>query len=81
MDRDTCSRVAETLMGLQLVEIRTLSGGIGISTDGASEVKRLMGSAVLTGDSACKLCDQPVMDPNSCQGVEQVAAELKGPGF
>jgi hypothetical protein len=78
MDRDTCSRVAETLMGLQLVEIRTLSGGIGISTDGASEVKRLMGSAVLTGDSACKLCDQPVMDPNSCQGVEQVAAELKG---
>jgi hypothetical protein len=30
MDRDTSSRVAETLIGLQLVEIRTLSGGIGI---------------------------------------------------
>ena len=30
MDRDTASTVAQELMGLQLVEIRTLSGGIGI---------------------------------------------------
>jgi hypothetical protein len=77
LDRDASSRVAETLMGLQLVEIRTLSGGIGISTDGTNEVKRLMGGAVLAGDSPGKLSDQPVMDPGSCQGVEQVAGELK----
>ena len=36
LDRDTSLRVAETLMGLELVEIRTLSGGIGISTEGAN---------------------------------------------
>ena len=36
MDRDTASRVAQELMGQQLAEIRTLSGGIGISTDGAA---------------------------------------------
>ena len=78
LDRDASSRVAEILMGLQLVEIRTLSGGIGISSDGANEVKRLMGGAVLTGDSAGKLSDQPIMDPSSCQGVEQIAGELKG---
>ncbi len=77
LDRDTSSRVAETLIGLQLVEIRTLSGGIGISTDGANEVKRLMGGGSLTGGSPGKLSDQPVMDPNSCQGVEQAAGELK----
>ncbi len=77
LDRDTSSRVAENLMGLQLVEIRTLSGGVGISTDGANEVKRLTGSAVLPGDSPGKLSDQAVMDPTGCQGVEQIAGELK----
>ncbi len=77
MDRDTSSRVAETLIGLQLVEIRTLSGGIGISTDGAKKVKRLMGSAPLTGESPGKLTDQPVMDPISFQAVEQAAGEIK----
>jgi hypothetical protein len=77
LDRDTSSRVAETLIGLQLVEIRTLSGGIGISTDGVNEVKRLTGGAPLAGGSPGKLSDQPVMDPISCQGVEQAAAELK----
>lgn len=77
LDRDASSRAAENLIGLQLAEIRTLSGGIGISADGANEVKRLMGSAAQTGDSPGKLTDQPVMDPVGCQGVEQVTGELK----
>ena len=77
MDRDTSSRVAETLIGLQLVEIRTLSGGIGISAQGADEVKSLMGGAVLTGESHRQLTDQPIMDQISCQAVEQATGELK----
>jgi hypothetical protein len=78
LDRDASSRVAETLMGLELVEIRTLSGGIGISADGADEVRQLMGGVAPGGDSPGRLSDQPVMDPGSIQGVEQVAGELKG---
>jgi hypothetical protein len=62
---------------LQLVEIRTLSGGIGISTEGANEVKGLMGSESFSGGSPGRLTDQPVMDPANCRGVEQVAGELK----
>lgn len=77
LDRDASSRVAEMLIGLQLAEIRTLSGGIGISAEGAGEVKRLMDGSVAPGDSPGKLTDQPVMDPVNCQGVEQVAGELK----
>ena len=77
LDRDTSSRVAETLMGLELVEIRTLSGGIGISAEGADEVMRLTGGLSPAGDSPGKLTDQPVMDPVSTQGVEQAAGELK----
>jgi hypothetical protein len=75
--RDSASRVAETLIGLQLVEIRTLSGGIGISTDGASEVRRLVGSAPAAGDSPGRLTDQPIMDSTSCRGVELVAGAVK----
>jgi hypothetical protein len=77
LDRDTSSRVAETLIGLQLVEIRTLSGGIGISAEGASEVSRLKGSVSAADSSPGKLTDQPVMDPSSCRGVEQATGELK----
>ena len=77
LDRDTSSRLAETLMGLQLVEVRTLSGGIGISTEGAGEVKRLMGGAALMGESNRQLTDQPIMDQMSSQAVEQAAGELK----
>ena len=77
LDRDDSSRAAETLIGLQLAEIRTLSGGIGISADGADEVKRLMGGSAATGDAPGRLPDQPLMDPTSCQGVEQITGELK----
>ena len=77
LDRDTSSRVAETLIGLQLVEIRTLSGGIAISTEGANEVSRLTGGVSPAGSSPGKLTDEPVMDPISCRGVEQAAGELK----
>lgn len=77
MDRDVASRAAQTLIGLQLVEIRTLSGGIGISVDGAGEAKRLVGGASQTDGSPDKLTDQPVMDPGSCRGVEQVIGEIK----
>ncbi|MEJ2728186.1 MAG: hypothetical protein P8185_06690 [Deltaproteobacteria bacterium] len=77
LDRDSSSRAAETLIGLQMVEIRTLSGGIGISTEGADEVKRLTGGATPADSAPNTLTDQRVMDPASCQGVEQIAGELK----
>ena len=77
MDHDTSGRVAETLIGLQLVEIRTLSGGIGISAEGAAEVKNLMGGAVSTGEIPGQLSDQPIMDAQSCQAVQRTADALK----
>lgn len=77
MDHDTSARVAETLIGLQLVEIRTLSGGIGISAEGAAEVKGLMGGGLPAGDIPGQLSGQPIMDATSCQAIEQVTDTLK----
>ena len=77
MDHDTSARVAEALIGLQLAEIRTLSGGIGISAEGAAEVKGLMGGGAAAGETAARMSDQPIMDTQSCQAVERVADGLK----
>ena len=78
MDHETSGRVAETLIGLQLVEIRTLSGGIGISAEGNAEVKGLMGGVSTAGETPGQLSDQPVMDAPGRQAVEQVSDALKG---
>jgi hypothetical protein len=77
MDHDTSARVAESLIGLQLAEIRTLSGGIGISAEGAAEVNTLMGGGAPSGDSPGRLNDDPIMDEQNCRAVEHAAGALK----
>ena len=77
MDHDTSARLAESLIGLQLAEIRTLSGGIGISAEGAAEVNTLMGGGAPAGESPGRLSDDPIMDEQNCRAVEHVAGALK----
>ena len=77
MDHETSAHVAETLIGLQLAEIRTLSGGIGISDEGAAEVKGLMGDLPQSGEISGRLSDQPIMDANGCKAVQHLADALK----
>ena len=54
MDRDLAQKTAESLMGEGLVEIKTLSGGIGITESGKKKFSDLTGntSAQLTLSSA-----------------------------
>ena len=78
LDRDSASKIAEELIGSELVEIRTLSGGIGISADGSQMVQKLIGPQTSsTGDSA-KLGNEVVLIPAGRQVVEQIVTELKG---
>ena len=77
MDRDTASAVAQELMGLQLVEIRTLSGGIGISADGCDRVQELAGPVAPVSSASENLGTAPVLTPGGRQTVEQVVIELK----
>ena len=77
LDRDTSSRVAETLIGLQLAEIRTLSGGIGISIEGANEVKHLTGGGSYTDGSPGKLTDEPVWIPSAVRALSRPPWRLK----
>ena len=77
LDRDTASRVAQDLIGEQLVEIRTLSGGIGISANGSEMIQNLIGHHTSDNRECTKLGDDPLLNSVSKQAVEQVALDLK----
>ena len=77
LDRDVASKVAEELIALQLVEIRTLAGGISISAEGSEMVKKILALAAGGDSSVFKLGNDPVLDLAGCQAVEQIASEIK----
>jgi hypothetical protein len=77
LDRDSASSVAQELIGCMLVEIRTLSGGIGISGDGSRMAQKLIGPTASSGDDFTKLDDAPLLNSSGRQAVERIASELK----
>jgi hypothetical protein len=77
LDRDIASAVAQELIGSMLVEIRTLSGGIGISAEGSQMAQKLIGPAESSGDGFAKLDDAPLLNTSGRQAVERIASELK----
>jgi len=77
LDRDIASTVAQELIGSMLVEIRTLSGGIGISANGSLMAQKLIGPASASGDEFSKLDDTPLLDSYGRKAVEQIVSELK----
>jgi hypothetical protein len=77
LERDAASKVAESLMGLQLVEIRTLSGGIGISATGLEMVQNLIGPMAPDAGASIKLGDERLLSSAARQAVEQIVAEVK----
>ena len=77
LERDAASKVAESLMGLQLVEIRTLSGGIGISATGLEMVQNLIGPMAPDAGASIKLGNERLLSSAVRQAVEQIVAEVK----
>ena len=77
LDREAASRIAEDLIGQQLIEIKSLSGGISLTGEGAETAVKL-GAAPASGDEAgMVLGDDPVVDEAAARAVEQTAAEIK----
>ncbi len=77
LERDAASRVAQELIGLQLAEIRTLSGGIGISPAGSELVQGIMGPPVSDSAGAIRLGNELQLTADGRLAVEQVVAEIK----
>lgn len=77
LERGVASRVAEELMGLQMVEIRTLSGGIGISAAGSEMMQNLIGPLAADVGESSKLGGEPLLNSASRQALEKIVSEIK----
>ena len=77
IDRETASGVAQELMGRQLAEIRTLSGGIGLSAEGAERIQDIVGPMATDSPGMASLGDGPIMTGADRQAVDEVISEIK----
>ncbi|WDN89151.1 hypothetical protein BuS5_02119 [Desulfosarcina sp. BuS5] len=77
LDREASTMTAENLFATGLAEIKTLSGGIGITADGVAEAQQLGASITSKGDSGLVLGNTPVLNEAACQAVEKITADLK----
>jgi len=77
LERDAAARVAEELIGLQMVEIKTLAGGIGISAAGSEVAQGLIGPLAADPGDSTKLGDEPLLNSASRHALEQTVIEIK----
>ena len=77
LENEEAGRMAEELMGFGLVEVRTLSGGIGISGEGIETVQRLGGAPGADDAGGYCLGTEPVIPEAGIQEVELLTVRLK----
>jgi len=74
MEKQDAKRMAEELMAWNLIEIRTLSGGIAITNDGIEKARQMGASG---GAAAAGLGNALILDDAALKAVENVITGLK----
>lgn len=74
LDKETAQRLAEDLIADGLLEIKTLSGGIGITAEGIDLARPAGG--VRTGPGL-ELGDGPLLEDGDRQALDSILAEIK----
>lgn len=77
LERNDASRVAEDLMSWELVEIRTLSGGIGINPEAVSEIQVLAGDDAQESGNNVRLGNDFILSDTGKQLLENLVGEIK----
>ena len=77
LDKDTAQKTAEALMGEGLVEIKTLSGGIGITQSGIKEIEDFIGGKANDGNAPLALSGTVIVGTTDRQIVGAVLLNLK----
>lgn len=75
LDRASSSRVAESLMTSGMIEIRTLSGGIGLTPEGASEAQSHLNPKRVATQT--RLGSGPVIQQPEREALEHVLSVIK----
>lgn len=79
LDRDASSQVAQTLIGLNYVEIKTLSGGVCISPDGVAAIEGAGGGTAGSSVGGSQgLSNARVLSQADLEAVNQVSEFMKG---
>lgn len=77
LDRDASSQVAQTLIGLNYVEIKTLSGGVGITPDGTAAIEGAGGSTGQPVGGSPGLSNARVLSQADLEAIDQISHFLK----
>lgn len=75
MDKTEAGKTAEEIIGLGWAEVRTLSGGIGITAEGVEAA--MQAGAAPVGGSERKLSGAPFMDGDDCAAVEALLDDIR----
>jgi len=75
LDRPAAKKTAEDLIGMGLVEIRTLSGAVGITSEGLAAAR--MDGAAPAGENGFHLSDGPGLDDRDRQGLATLLDRLR----
>ncbi len=75
MDKTLSKRMAESLIGWELAEVRTLSGGIAITAQGIEEARKF--GAASAESSGNVLPESAIIGDADRKGIEQIITELK----
>lgn len=76
LDREVAKKRAEQLIGEGYLEIRTLSGAVGLTEEGLAQAQGAGGEGA-TGQAVAGLGNTPVMSAEGAEAVAMVAATLK----
>jgi len=77
LDRSAASHLAEDLMGWMLLEVRSLSGGVGLTPLALGEIETSEFSESGSRENSARLGSEPVITGEVRQAVERVMAALK----
>lgn len=77
LEKNNAQRVAEELIGLDFVEIRTLAGDIGITPKGLQEIEKINGFSITSSSDAVTLGTSTVLEEKVWRAVDHICAKLK----
>ena len=77
LDREASSRMTEDLISWEMVELRTLSGGIGISEKAVKEIEKSELAGPDASDSLAAFGQAPIIGEDARRAVEQITADVK----
>lgn len=77
LDKTASSRIAQELIGWGLVEIKTLSGAIGITGDGVEVAQVRFGGAPDAAGPSITLADAPIVSSELRSVIEDMMVRLK----